>query len=292
MDIAGLQAFVSIVDIGSFSGAAEALHLTQPAVSKRIATLEGQCRSRLFDRIGRHPDLTEAGTALLPRARRILLEIEDSRRALSSLSGQVAGTLSMATSHHIGLHRLPPVLRQYSSEYPEVELDMHFMDSEAACNAVEHGELELGVVTLPLSPARNLDCTLIWNDPLQFVVSKDHALATATQLNTRQLTKHSAILPATGTYTRALLEQALKQHTADLKVSMATNYLETIKMMVSIGLGWSILPASMIDDSIVSIPMKGISLTRRLGVVRHINRTLSNAGKRFIEALKMQDPGN
>ena len=118
MDIASLQAFVIVADSGSFSVAADQLHLTQPAISKRIAALETDLNVRLFDRLGRAVRLTEAGAVLLPRARRILSEVEDSRRALRNLAGTVAGSLIIATSHHIGLHRLPPVLRIFTAQYP------------------------------------------------------------------------------------------------------------------------------------------------------------------------------
>ncbi|MEJ2654913.1 MAG: LysR family transcriptional regulator, partial [Acidihalobacter sp.] len=149
MDISTLQAFTAIADHGSFSEAATRLHLTQPAVSKRIRQLESELGERLFDRVARSVQLTEAGRALLPSARRILLELNESRRLLANLSGRVAGTLSIGTSHHIGLHRLPDLLRRYTHRYPDVDLDLRFLDSEEGCNLVEHGELELALVTLP-----------------------------------------------------------------------------------------------------------------------------------------------
>ena len=140
MDFSALEAFVTVAEQGSFSRAAEALHLTQPAISKRVAALESELDARLFDRIGRKVNLTEAGDALLSNARRILQELEESRRVIANLSTEVRGRLSLATSHHAGLHRLPPVLRIYTKQYPQVELDLHFMDSESACSAVEHGD--------------------------------------------------------------------------------------------------------------------------------------------------------
>lgn len=107
MDLANLSAFIAIAETGSFSGAGERLHLTQPAISKRIAGLEQQLDVRLFDRLGREVTLTEAGRALLPRAYQILNVLDDTRRALTNLTGEVSGRLTLATSHHIGLHRLP-----------------------------------------------------------------------------------------------------------------------------------------------------------------------------------------
>ena len=111
MDLANLNAFIAIAEAGSFSEAAERLHLTQPAVSKRIAGLEQQLDTRLFDRLGREVSLTEAGRALLPRAYQILYVLDDTRRALTNLNGEVSGRLTLATSHHIGLHRLPALKR-------------------------------------------------------------------------------------------------------------------------------------------------------------------------------------
>ena len=179
MDIASLKAFIAVADTQSFSLAAEQLFLTQPAISKRVSTLEGELDVRLFDRIGRSVSLTEAGEALLPRARTILLEVEDSVRALSNLSGEVHGTLRFGTSHHIGLHRLPPFLKRFIRHHPQVRLDIRFMDSEEACAAVEHGELELAIVTLPPAPAPSLLLQQIWDDPLAIVVSRGHPAARA-----------------------------------------------------------------------------------------------------------------
>ncbi len=118
MDLNSLNTFIAIAETGSFSEAGERLHLTQPAVSKRIAALEQQLNARLFDRVGREVNLTEAGRALLPRAYQLLNVLDDTRRALNNLTGEVSGRLVLATSHHIGLHRLPPLLRAFTPATP------------------------------------------------------------------------------------------------------------------------------------------------------------------------------
>ncbi len=286
MDTANLQTFIAAAELKSFSLAAEQLYLTQPAVSKRVATLEAELGTALFDRIARRISLTEAGCALLPRARTILREIEDSRRLISNLTGTVAGQLSIGTSHHIGLHRLPPVLRQFSKAWPDVALDLQFMDSEAACRAVQTGALELGIVTLPLEPLADLKSELIWPDPLDIVVAHDHPLAKKTRLDVQQLTAHPAILPSPGTYTRQLLDRSVVLAGGKLDTGMTTNYLETIKMMVGVGLGWSVLPRSMLNGELLALKIRGIKLTRQLGVVRHQARTLSNAASAMIATLQ------
>ena len=285
MEFENLQAFIAVSEQASFSRAAEKLFITQPAVSKRIAALESELDTRLFDRIGHNISLTEAGRALLPRAQRILMELEDSRRALANLADHVAGPLCFGTSHHIGLHRLPPVLRKYSQTYTDVELDIQFMDSEAACNAVAAGKLELGIVTLPLESNELLHSIPVWDDPLGIVIHKDHPLADERNPEPAMLANYNAILPATGTFTREVLERALIPLGIKLKVSLATNYLETIKMMVSVGLGWSVLPLSMMDKEMCVLIFSEIELQRTLGIVHHTERTLSNAAYALINTL-------
>ena len=289
MDIAALKAFIAVAETGSFSHAAERLFLTQPAVSKRIAALEEELEARLFDRIGRRVTLTEAGQALLPRARRILVDIEDSVRAVSSLSGEVRGTLRFATSHHIGLHRLPPALRRFTRRHPQVRLDIRFMDSEAACQAVEHGELELAVVTLPPQPAPALETRTVWPDPLSVVVAADHPLAGRRRVALDDLARYPAILPSPATYTRQIAEQAFAGLGLELDVALSTNYLETIKMLVSIGIGWSLLPHTLIDDQVRRVPVSGLKLKRQLGIVSHRERTLSNAARALIGLLEGEE---
>ncbi|MES2683586.1 MAG: LysR family transcriptional regulator [Pseudomonadota bacterium] len=285
MDTQALSAFLEVADTASFSKAAERLFLSQPAVSKRIATLEDQLGRQLFDRVGRQISLTDAGRALLPYARRVLHDIEDGRRALSMLSEKVEGRLSIGTSHHIGLHRLPTVLRAYTLAYPQVDLDIQFMDSEVACEAVLAGKLELGIVTLPSQPLPQLKSRLVWPDPLAVVVAPAHPLAALKRPKLDDLAEHPAVLPDEATYTHRIVTAALTQHGLKPRIRLATNYLETLKMLVVIGLGWSVLPRSMLDKDLIALPIRELSLERELGVVWHEKRTLSAAATALIAQL-------
>jgi len=291
LDTNALHAFLAVSKSGSFSLAAEQLFLTQPAISKRIAALESELDTKLFDRIGRKIALTEAGKTLLPRAQHVIVELEDSKRAISNLSGKIEGRLSIGTSHHIGLHRLPPVLRTFTRKHAQVELDLRFMDSEQACTAVVQGELELGIVTLPLDKIDRLIMVQVWQDPLCVVVGKNHPLADRKKVTAETLSLYPAILPAQGTYTREVLERVFTPLGISLNVSLSTNYLETIKMMVNIGLGWSILPVSMLSKKEIDkkdyqiLNVTGLKFQRTLGVVYHTDRTLSNAANAMIQLL-------
>ncbi len=288
MDLTALQAFIAVADAGSFSRAADALFLTQPAVSKRIAALEEDLHARLFDRLPRSAELTEAGRALLPHARRVLGELEASRQAVADLAGRVGGRLRIGTSHHVGLHRLPPILRRFTASYPDVELDLHFMDSEQACFAVDRGDLELAVVTLPSAPPDTLALETLWPDPLDFVAAAGHALARETALVPTELARWPAILPAATTVTRRIVAEALHPHGLHLRVALETNYLETIKMMVSVGLGWSALPRTLNRGELAVLDVGGIHLQRRLGLVTRVGRTPGNAARAFADTARQQ----
>jgi len=283
LDTRLLAAFVQVADQQSFSQAALSLHLSQPAVSKRIAALEAQVGRALFDRVGREIVLTEPGRTLLPHARQVLRELENGRRALASLSGRVAGRLSVGISHHIGLHRLPPLLREFVGHYPDVELDMHFVESEQGCRAVEHGHLELALVTLPANDA-TLQSLQVWPDPMRIAIAGDHPLAAELAPDTAELLRYPAVLPDRNTFTHALIASAFREQGLQPRVLLTTNYLETIKMLVGVGLGWSVLPVAMIDDGLRALDM-GLQVQRRLGAVWHPQRSRSNAARALLNLL-------
>jgi|TARA_Y100000310_G_C20634248_1_gene790338 DNA-binding transcriptional LysR family regulator len=294
VNVDALRAFLVITETGSFSTAARQLHLTQPAVSKRIALLESQLGARLFERTGRSVSLTEAGDELAPRAKQILLSIEDSKRAIHNLSGRVSGTLSLATSHHIGLWRLPPLLREYAAHHPQVSLDLHFMDSVVANELVLQGKLELAIATLapaPDEPDERLRSVPIWDDRLVFVVASDHPLAAFDTVTLAQLADHTAILPDLSTYTGRIVKQLFDTRGLQLQVAMSTNYLETVKMLISIGLGWSVLPCTMLDEGTHALQLPDLAINRTLGYLHHAGRTLSNAAKAFLQLVELhRDP--
>lgn len=288
MDTQLLQAFAAVAESGSFSAAAEQLHLTQPAVSKRIALLESQLDCALFDRIGRQIALTEAGRALLPHAQAVLHELRAARRHIQDLRGGVTGLLTMGISHHMGLHRLPPLLQQFTQQYPEVRLDIDFLDSEEAYERVLLGEVEIGVITLAPEEKPSLQQITVWHDELVVTVARNHPLATQKRVTAQALSRHRAILPGLNTYTGRIIKTLFEQQRLPLDVSMSTNYLETIKVMVAIGLGWSVLPRTLVDDQLCALALTGQKLSRNLGVVIHRERSLSNAATAFLRLLLPQ----
>ena len=286
MDVQNLKAFLLVAENGSFSAAAEKLHLTQPAVSKRVAILEEQLDAGLFDRIGRNVSLTEAGRALLPHAKAVERELQAAEQSVRDLSGEVTGRLQLATSHHIGLHRLPPVLSAFKRTYPEVQIDIDFMDSEQAYELIMQGKAELAVVTLAPATEQSVITEPVWRDPLDFMVSETHALAGIKPLDLATLSRYPAVLPGLNTYTGQIVKSLFDRHELTLQVSMATNYLETIRMLASVGLGWTVLPRSMADASLTRLRVRETRIERTLGIIYHRGRSLSRAARAFIAALR------
>ncbi len=286
MQIPQITAFLAVAELQSFSLAAERLHITQPAVSKRIRQLEETMQITLFDRIGKKSILTPNGLSLIPHAEQILLEIKTYKARLEREHDQPSGILSLATSHHVGLHRLPQVLRDFKIEYPQVDLDMHFMDSEDACIAVSKNELELAIVTLPEIRDERLLLEPVWIDLLQVVLAHDHPLSHLSEINSDQLLDYPAILPSTGTFTRKIINQYFATAKGSMKIILETNYLETIKVMVSANLGWSMLPISMLDNTLTGKSLNGLEIKRLLGIVTRQNRTLSLNSEAMIAMLR------
>ena len=281
MDNQNLKAFITVAELGSFSEAADRLYLTQSAISKRIAQLEQQIGKKLFDRIARQVSLTEAGSELLPRAQRILQEYDSALQAINDLSGEASGTLRLAISHHLGLHRLPPVLKQFAQQYPNVTLDIEFMDSEKAYEQVLHGQSEVAVITLALESHHNIHSAKIWDDPLRFICAQDHQLAQLKTPQLKDLAEYPIILPGLNTYTGRIIQNLFQQEDIPLKAPMSTNYLETISTMVEIGLGWSVLPETLVRELHI-MPFEQVRIERELGYIHHMKRSLSNAALAFL----------
>ena len=288
MRINQIHAFLAVAERESFSLAAEHLHITQPAVSKRIRQLEDSLKTTLLDRLGKRSILTPDGLAFRPHAERILHEMKAFKADMSHRNNRPTGTLTLATSHHIGLHRLPQVLRDFKIEFPDIDLDLHFMDSEDACMAIANNDLELAVVTLPEYPDENLTLEPVWTDKLVVVLAIDHEFASLSQIEPNQLLKYPAILPSSGTFTRKIINSYFSTKKDSMKVVLETNYLETIKVMVAANLGWSSLPVSMVDKTLLGRKLKGLDIARPLGIVTHKQRTLSLSSRAMISMLRRE----
>ena len=289
MDLKILETFLAVAQARSFSQAAQSLNLTQPAITKRIQALEHTLNTPLFDRIGKQVQLTSAGEVLAQEARALINQWSNTQRQIANITDQVSGPLRIATSHHIGLHRLAPVLKTYREQYPDVALNITFEDSEVAHELLRRGDIEVAVVTLDPSGAPGLAYTPIWNDPLQFVATPGWQpnawpATRGAEFSLETLAKAPCILPGIGTFTGRIVLQRFDKAGINLNPVMSTNYLETISMLVNVGLGWSVLPQSMVQR-LETLDVHCDDMSRTLGCVIHPARALSNAARAFYEVV-------
>ena len=287
MNLAAFEAFIKVMETGSISMAADLLFITQPAVTKRIHSLEDYFGVKLFESAGRGVQAAHAAHSLLPKVKNWLNELGDIHHTLSHQQGQVQGKLKIGTSHHIGLHHLPSHLRDYVQTFPNVTLDVHFVDSEQAHEKVLAGDLELAFLTLPPQGDDRLNYVTIWNDPLVFVAAPFHPLAQQHNLSLQDLIEYPSLLPATQTYTSQITLAEFEKQGLKPKISMSNNPLESIRMLVSIGLGWSVLPKTLVNQELQQLDI-AVDMNRELGMVWHPGRTQSKAVLELIEMMKLK----
>ena len=146
------------------------------------------------------------------------------------------------------------------------------------------GHSDVAVITLALETHQNIYSKRIWRDPLKFICAPDHKLAGIAQPSLSELADHPVILPGLNTYTGRIIQSLFDRENIPLKTPLATNYLETISTMVEIGLGWSVLPETLIKNLHV-MTIKHTIIERDLGYIHHRKRSLSNAALAFLRLL-------
>lgn len=292
MDINNLSAFIAVADKKSFSRSAESLKLTQPAVSKRIAALETELNTKLFDRIGRSVHLTEAGRMLLPSARQISAELARIEDVICNLGKEISGRLKLGTSEYIGTHKLPGILIKFRELFPKVEIDVQFAPSERTLSAVEDGTVELALcarttsnITAIANPKLQTDD--IWSDHLVTVAAADHPLHNESTITTDLLSRSPALLPNKQLMTRSAIDEKLATCNLTPTVAVEANDFETLRSMASIGLGWAYLPEFMVDDSLTVLNVRELELEYVVTLARNRERTLSRAAQAFQESLPL-----
>lgn len=288
MNISNFEAFIHVMETGSVSQASEKLCLTQPAVTKRISNLEQFFGVELFEAVGRGIRPTQAAYIMLPRIKTWLAELYDIQNQVSHTQHTMQGRLKIGTSHHIGLHHLPDYLRQFAQAYPQVELDVQFVDSEQAHELVLNADIELAFLTLPPQADPRLHYQQLWTDQLHFVAAPFHHLALYDDLSLNDLTAYPGILPDAHTYTSQITLAAF--HAEQLKpyASMSNNPLESIRLLVAVGLGWSVLPHTLINNDLKILNV-GVPLQRELGMVWHPERSRSKAMQTLLEMILSPD---
>jgi len=283
MKVSVLKAFVVAAREGSFSGAAEALHLTQPGLSKRIVALENELKHPLFERLSNGVLLTEAGRLLLPHAEAIVNRADDMKAALINLDNELSGPVRFGTTQHIALYHLQDSLQRFGQHYTHVDLHIDFLTSGEAEKKILSGLLDLACITEPLEKLPQLEYVRAGEEKLVFVVARDHALSGIDRLSLKDLGRFKAILPSSRSFTRQHVDQVFAERGVELDVLEPSDYFEVLRIMAATGMGWSLLAEPMVDDRFYRLPLTEFEIRRPLVLVSHRERSLSPACQRFRE---------
>ena len=279
MDTNSIQAFIAVAETMSVTKASKKLFITQPAVSRRIAHLEERLGVSLFDRVSKKMFLTLPGQKLLPRCIQIMQDIEFASREASRMGNKVMGHLVVGMSHHVSLYRAPENLKRYQDLYPDVELDLNFLTSEDAIEKVQSGDLELALVTLPAKPITNLEYIAIWRDELYIAIPNTSEYQNA---SLQELAQKPVILPHINSTTRKNIDRVFSDLKLNFNHITETSNFEVIGKMIETGLGWSVMPAHMMNINIVPAFADAFVATRTQGIVRHSQRQLSLASEALL----------
>ena len=289
MDLAPahLRTLQEIAKRGSFSRAAEYLHLSQPAVSLHIRLLEERVGLPLLERVGKRAFPTPAGELLLEHAARVFHELDAAAEALGRLRGVVSGRIRVGTGATASIHLLPPLLRRMRDRHPEIELIVVTGNAPEMARAVAANELDLAIVTLPVT-ARPLVVSAVYHDPLLAIAPPGPARRKP--ITAAELAEHPLMLYETGGTIRRVIDDWFRRAGVSPRVAMELGNEEAIKKLVGAGLGLSIIPAIATrneakDGSLVVLRLEP-PLARRLGIVRRRDKPIGPALEVFLAMLE------
>jgi len=292
MEIHKLEVFCRVVELKSFTHAAEAVLLTQPTVSEHIRSLEQELGQKLLDRLGRVVEPTPVGRLFYGYARKILKTRQEAVQAVEQYSGRLVGRIVVGCGTIPGAYILPGLIGRFRLEYPSIKTTLRISSSHIISGKVLEGELDMGVVGAKWSDS-GLSWTEMFHDELTLVVHPDHPWAHGEPVSLDAVIREAFILrePESGTrkvFSRILEENGLKE--SELQEVAEIGSTEAIKEAVKAGIGVSILSRCAIIDDIscgrlVAVAIKGQVLKRPFYLVQRKNRELPPVASVFLEYL-------
>jgi DNA-binding transcriptional LysR family regulator len=250
MEIRQLRAFIAIAETGTFTAGALNVHVTQAAVSMQIRQLETELGAPLFIRAPRRVILTEAGEALLERARRILREHDVAVAEIAELAGAERGRLRVGSaSAMVSADPLPQILKELREIHPRAEVSIVSGTSEALVRQILAGELDIAFVSLPVE-ARGIQTEGLSRDELVAIASPRHKLAKQGVVSVFTLAGEKLILGERGGNTRRLIDGLFAEAGVQPVVAMELSRLAAIKRMVEEDMGIGIIPLRSVEEEV------------------------------------------
>lgn len=290
MQIEAFKVFCDLAESGSFSKAANTNSITQSAVSQQLRTLEHHFHVTLIERGRRNFSLTPEGEAFLKASREIMGVYQHLDARFHELRNVVAGTLKVASIYSIGLHELPPFLKEFRAAYPDVEVHVEFRRSWEIYPLVLDGEVDIGLVSYP-AKKKGLQVEHFLKDRLVMICHPNHALAKRKAIELRDLANEKFIAFEPDLPTRKVIDRYFREHEVAIKHTVEFDNIETVKRAVEIENGISIVPENTItqeveNGTLAAVQIREPEMWRPLGALMKRNRTRTPAQKEFVALLQ------
>ncbi|MBW1956982.1 MAG: LysR family transcriptional regulator [Deltaproteobacteria bacterium] len=282
-DFRQLEIFCRVVELKSFSKAADAVFLAQPSVSERIATLESRVGTQLLDRLGRQVVPTAAGKLLYKHACLLLDMKKHACNEMQGFLGTQKGKIHMGGSTIPGEYIFPKILKKFRKKHPLVTVTLTISDTSTIEKRVMNGDFELGVVGSK-STNDNLICRELWKDELVLAVPFDHKWADKKQVTFDDLSKEPFILRETGSGTLKIIKEYFKlSHAKNMdsfNIVARLGSSTAVKEGIRSGLGISILSLRALDTElktgiIKALKIKDLAMLRKFYLIRDKRRNVS-----------------
>lgn len=283
-DLGDLQAFAAVAETGNFRKAAELVHISQPAFSRRIEKLETALGVRLLDRHTRKVELTAVGRDFARKTRQLLDDLDGTLLGIREVAATRMGEVAVACVPSAAAHFLPEVIRRYHAEFPNIRVKIFDAGANEVLAAVARGEADFGLNFIGSAEA-DLEFTMILEEPFVAACRRDHALAARRSVTWRDLRDHDFMTVAKSSGNRLLMDLALAGVPGRPVCIYEAQHVMTLLGLVEAGLGVAAVPRLAMPGkdhpTLVSIPLRDPVITRRLGLIRRRGRSLSPAAQQL-----------
>jgi molybdate transport repressor ModE-like protein len=289
MELQQLRGLCEVAREGSFTRAARHLFVTQSAVSQQIRALEEEVGQRLVERTRGGARLTAAGQILCRRARVVFEELRLARDEIDGQVGAISGRVVLATSDTNCTYVLPPVLRVFREQFPEVEVDIRNKMSSEIAPLVLEDEIDFGLATLPLQHPR-LVCESLFERRDVWICAADHVLAHRRRVAATTVAEGPLLALERGSQSRVLFDEFFERARVAPRIAMELGSIEVLKRFAEIGFGMAMVPAVAVEDEVAAGRLVSITPTgapkRWVGLVQHQSRVPSTATAALIERMR------
>jgi len=288
-----LEIFVTIVDTGSFTKAAEKLHVAQPSISQQVRMLEEELGERLLFRMrNRKMYLTEAGKVVKKHADSVLRQTEILRMEVSGLTREPTGEIHIGIGGHQLTSMIAPTLREFHKKFPKIRVDIANATSPRILELLKSNRLDLGIVTLPISE-KELQTEVLFVEEMVVVVRKYDPLAAKRFVSPSEIAKIPLVLYDKTTSSRGLLDEFFRKENIEPNIVLELSSVEAMETMVEAGFGASIIPASAAKvapyrDKLHSLRIRDRPLTREVGVATSQFSRLPRVAEEIVRLLHLR----